>query len=372
MGWLSGVLWSGGAILALFGVMLFVYQEKLLYFPDMPFRDPDDNPKGMRHPGEFGLPFEDVFMTTADGVRIHGWLLKQPQADMVATIVYFHGNAGNIGFRLPSAGEMYRKLGANVFLVEYRGYGKSRGTPSEHGLLLDALAALDALRGTGSGGSGGGGGCGGCGSGSIGRRGGGGGGGGGGLGVDPTQLIVFGRSLGGAVAIAAADAAPSKVAAVVVENTFLSVPHMVDVVMPLLRPLKPLVLRMKWPSDERMPRLVQPVLFVAGQLDELVPPWHMERLFELCAAPKRMLRVRRGTHNDTWLRAGDRYYEVMREFIAQTAVQRVATAESCIEGDAADGQLVVQPGDAGAVDAIPTMPKLGPTLPARPERRKED
>ncbi|CAM9483817.1 unnamed protein product, partial [Choristocarpus tenellus] len=241
MGWLSNAAYCIGGICVLgvaFGVALFLYQEKLLYFPTLPIKDPDDNPRGLRSPAEHGLKYEDMYMTTLDNVRIHGWLLRSSNTEKVPTILYFHGNAGNIGMRLINAKEMLQALQCNIFLVEYRGYGKSEGIPSEEGLVLDAEAALRALKED-----------------PLAR-------------VDPDKLIVFGRSLGGAVAIAAAVEYPDQARrfwrALVVENTFLSISHMVDQVFPVLSGIKWLVLRLRWDSQERLKRLERPVLFFSG------------------------------------------------------------------------------------------------------------
>ncbi|CAM9570354.1 unnamed protein product, partial [Discosporangium mesarthrocarpum] len=151
------------------------------------------------------------------------------------TVVYFHGNAGNIGLRLTSAREMLHAVGCNVFLVDYRGYGKSEGSPTEEGLILDAEASLQALRDDPK------------------------------SGVDPEKVVVFGRSLGGAVALAAATRFPDLVKAVVVENTFLSISHMVDEVLPVLSGVKGIVLRLRWDNQERVRHLKRPVLFISGK-----------------------------------------------------------------------------------------------------------
>eukprot|EP00611_Tribonema_gayanum_P032779 TRINITY_DN991_c0_g1_i14.p1 TRINITY_DN991_c0_g1~~TRINITY_DN991_c0_g1_i14.p1 ORF type:complete len:392 (+),score=135.46 TRINITY_DN991_c0_g1_i14:158-1177(+) len=267
----------------------------MLYFPQLPTgsRHPDSNPEGFRNPGEVGLPYEDLFITTEDGVRVHGWLVKQANvaaARAAPTLLYFHGNAGNIGYRLINARDLYR-LGLNVLLVEYRGYGKSEGVPTEKGLMLDAEAFVRALR-------------------TDARH-----------GVHPDRLVTFGRSLGGAVAMAAAAARPDDVAAVVAENTFLSISHMVDELMPLLKRLKPYVLKLKWDTGELAPQIKQPVLLISGAQDELVPPWHMRRLQQLLTNSAKVTfhLVPTGTHNDTWLRGGAAYYRAIANFISEVA-----------------------------------------------------
>ncbi|CAM9169507.1 unnamed protein product [Ectocarpus sp. 12 AP-2014] len=294
MGWLSGLMWCAGGVGALsvtVGALLFVYQDRLLYIPSVPIRDPDDNPRGYRNPLEQGISYEDMYMPTLDGIKIHGWLLKSPEASKVPTLVYFHGNAGNIGFRLVNARQMQLAIGCNVLMVDYRGYGKSEGTPTEEGLMLDVEASLRALRESPK------------------------------SGVHPDKLILFGRSLGGAVALAGADRYPDLVRAVIVENTFISVSHMVDQLMPMLSGIKWLVLRLRWDNEEKARRLTRPVLYISGLKDELIPPWHMRALYnaspERSGGGKRIFTVKDGTHNDTWERGGLEYLQALRSFMEE-------------------------------------------------------
>ncbi|DBA03096.1 TPA: hypothetical protein N0F65_003343 [Lagenidium giganteum] len=286
--WAVNLLYTGSALFGGALLLLYVYQDKLLYFPTIPGAPKltSDNPAGYRNPGEFSIDYEDVNITTADGVKLHAWLMKQPNYKTQATVVFFHGNAGNIGFRLPNAVHLFRKVKCNVLLVDYRGYGHSDGEPTEHGLKLDAEAALDALLARPD--------------------------------IDRSKIVLFGRSLGGAVAVHLADKMPDKVAAIVLENTFLSISTMVNALMPMLRYFKPLVLRIGWDSEKIIPRLTHPILFVAGLQDELVPHNHMQKLYTLAKSSRGAFwhGVDHGTHNDTWLRGGDRYFEAWRQFLA--------------------------------------------------------
>jgi fermentation-respiration switch protein FrsA (DUF1100 family) len=128
-----------------------------------------------------------------------------------------------------------------------------------------------------------------------------------------SPLVAFGRSLGGAVSISLAHKYPDRIKAVVVENTFLSIAAMVDRLMPYVSKLKSLILRINWDSDVKIRDLKQPILFISGENDELVPTFHMRRLVELAqkSAYKELFSVPGGTHNDTWEKAFD-YYEVRR------------------------------------------------------------
>ena len=115
---------------AVLGVLYF-YQDALLYFPDQP----ESSRVFVQTPHKFGLPFENFYLKTRDGIRINVMLIKQPAPRLAVapTVLFFHGNAGNIGHRLINSHALYKNCGCNVFLVEYRGYGRSDGAPSEHG-----------------------------------------------------------------------------------------------------------------------------------------------------------------------------------------------------------------------------------------------
>lgn len=233
----------------------------------------------------------------------------------------------DIGYRLPNAVHLYRKVGCNVLLVDYRGYGHSEGEPSERGLKLDAEAALDAMHARAD--------------------------------IDASKIVLFGRSLGGAVAVYLAERAPAKVAGVIVENTFLSISSMVDALMPALRLVKPLVLRLDWNSERAIQNLPHPMLFVAGLEDELVPHSHMRTLFTLARKSARPVwyAVPNGTHNDTWLRGGDAYFDALRNFLDALGGQTCAT-------DSANTLPVAEGG-------IPTMP-LASTLRSLQSKPKDE
>ncbi|CAD5125735.1 DgyrCDS13944 [Dimorphilus gyrociliatus] len=217
-----------GGLLTFFAVVLgiiakFYYvQDNLLYHPNMP-----SNSRLFSHtPETFYLPgvdeTENLMITTKDNVKIHIEILMQSveKRAQAPTIVFFHGNAGNIGHRLPNAFAMFVHLGANVVLVEYRGYGRSSGTPSEYGLYYDAESALDFVLNHPKLGSSG--------------------------------VIVFGRSLGGAIAIYLA-----------------SHPQYSQKIFAL------------YSSLSRIKHISVPSLFISGQADTLVPKEMMNTLYEV-------------------------------------------------------------------------------------------
>lgn len=276
--------------------LLYAKQDNLLYFPEIGGipRRPSQNPRRYRSPAEHDIPFESHMIACQDGVKIHSWLLLHPDSRNAQkpTIIFFHGNAGNIGLRLPNAIQMYRDLNANVMMVEYRGYGESDDVPpSEAGLKLDAQAALRFI----------------CDHPSI----------------DSSRIFVFGRSLGGAVGFHLAHYAQQNslpVAGVLVENTFTSISDMVDHLMPYVKLLKPLVLRIGWDSSRIVSSIRAPTLYLAGEADELVPHPMMLQLYKSsnkASLLARMYVIPGGTHNETWLQGGRTYWDRIRSFIAE-------------------------------------------------------
>lgn len=175
---------------------MFQAQDNLLYHPENPLHSRVYIPV----PSIFNLPYETLNLRTRDKdpVTLHGFFIRHPgeKGNFCPTMIFLHGNAGNLGHRLQNANGFYHSLACNVLLIEYRGYGLSTGAPSEKGLYTDVRVAIDYLFTRHD--------------------------------IDHNQIIIFGRSLGGAVAIdAAADAVyGSKVMCVLVENTFTSIPEM--------------------------------------------------------------------------------------------------------------------------------------------------
>ncbi|GBG27155.1 Monoacylglycerol lipase ABHD12 [Hondaea fermentalgiana] len=272
---------------------LIVKQNAILYIPHP---DPSMSRAPDVTPLAFGdMPYEDVEIVTEDGVRIHSWLILQSAQDPAAnracnTLIYFHGNAGNVANRLPFYASLHEELKVNILAVDYRGFGSSQGEPSEPGLKEDARAvarfAADCKH------------------------------------IDPDRVFIFGRSLGGAVAIdllASADCGVN-VRGLVVENTFLSLAEMAMVVYPFLKPLRPFLrppfLRNEWRSRDCIARIPCPILFISGGQDELIPPEQMRQLFRLSRrVPGTQFRlVPNGGHNDTPLHGGKEYTATIGNF----------------------------------------------------------
>lgn len=268
--------------------LLYFYQNKMIYLPcpmGFPGLFPEDNPTGYQNPLERNLPYENVYITTKDNLKLHGWLVKRNESD-APTVVIFQANAGNMGLRMDIIEQFVVHLSVNVFIVSYRGYGHSEGVPTEEGLKLDAEAALEYVFTKAP--------------------------------IDRQKVFLHGSSLGGAVAIyAASELNHYNIRGVILENTFTSLPDMVDAVMPLLAYLKKPILRNFWPSENRIRTVKIPILFISGDNDELVPPFHMQRLKDAAVSTslKEEYIVAGGTHNMTWRLAGMMYVVRANQFI---------------------------------------------------------
>jgi pimeloyl-ACP methyl ester carboxylesterase len=329
--WRMGTLGAGlGGLIATF---LYFKQDSLLYFPEIGGipRRPGSNPRRYRSPAEHQIAFESLNIECEDGVSIHSWLLLQEEsAKSAPTIVFFHGNAGNIGLRLPNARQMMKNLNVNVMMVEYRGYGDSDTVkPNEEGLKLDGQAALRFIAKHPK--------------------------------IDPLKIFVFGRSLGGSVAFHLAQYAQQNnlpLAGVIVENTFLSISSMVDHLMPYLAPFKALVLRLDWNSEKIVPRLEMPVFYIAGAKDSLVPHPHMLKLYKMTTRSRlvRLHVVPDGTHNETWVQGGQEYWDAFARFL----IQAMQTTETCLDQPtpvkSSNERTEIPNGSNSATDAIPIMP----------------
>jgi hypothetical protein len=243
---------------------------------------PERYPNGTWQPEVYGVVVEDCWFSSADGTLLHGWWIAARRAR--GTVLYCHGNAGNITSRLNILQQL-RKLRLNVFAFDYRGYGRSAGRPSEAGVLADARAAHDYL---------------------VGER-----------GQAPEQIVLVGHSLGGAIAIDTALHRP--VAGLIAQSTFTSVKEMARLRFPGL-PLH-WVTRSRLGSLDKVSRLDLPKLFVHGTQDETIPLALGRRLFEAAAAPKEWFEVSRAGHNDVYRHGGWRYLRRIHTF-----------ARSCLSG----------------------------------------
>jgi uncharacterized protein len=224
-------------------------------------------------PSSVGLAFRDVAFTAADGVQLHGWLIP---GRTPTTLLYSHGNAGNISGRVAIARLLVDQLGVGVFLYDYRGYGKSEGTPTEAGLVSDALGARAALLREG---------------------------------VAAQNIVYFGRSLGAAVTIDLALAHPPR--GVVLEAPFASVRAMAATVLPG----GSWMFRTRWDSLAKIPNLRAPLLVLHGDADETIPLAQGRAIFDAAPEPKTFYSIWAGRHYDMQAKWSE-YWAVWRTFLA--------------------------------------------------------
>jgi fermentation-respiration switch protein FrsA (DUF1100 family) len=255
----------------LIGATLFlvIFEKRLIYFPATRV---DVTPRA------FGLPFDEVLIEVEPGVSIHGWFIKAKTEPRVATVLFSHGNAGNIGDRVDRV-VAWRDLGVDFLLYDYRGFGKSTGDPDEEGTYRDGRAAYDYL---------------------VRSR-----------GLDPARIILMGESLGCAISVQLAI--ERKAAGLVLEAPFASVPRMAATVYPFL-PVG-LFVRTRYDNLAKIPKLKMPLLVVQGALDEVIPISQGRMVFDAAPEPKRFLAIEGAHHNDAYVIGGEGYRRAIAEFV---------------------------------------------------------
>ena len=230
-----------------------------------------------RTPRDVGLDYLDLYFTTADNVRLNGWFIPHLQAS--ATMIWFHGNAGNIGDRVDNIKLLHDKTHINIFIFDYRGYGRSPGSSSETTTYIDGDAAMNFVRTQ--------------------------------LQVESKNLLIFGRSLGAAVAAEMASRHDSR--AVILESPFMSIREMARVMLPAL-PIGPL-LSAKFDVIDKVGKITAPLLVLHGDQDEIIPFEQGQRVFAAARQPKQFYPIKGAGHNDTFIVGGNGYYERLQSFI---------------------------------------------------------
>ena len=247
-------------------IVLFMYffQSKMIYYPYLAI---------VRTPADVFLKFEDVRVEIAN-LKVHGWWIpaEQPRG----TILFCHGNAGNISHRIDSI-LIFHKLDYNVMIFDYRGYGLSEGSPSEQGTYEDGEAFWNFLVTEKQ--------------------------------QTPEDIVLFGRSLGGGVASWLAVKQPCR--GIILESTFTSVPDLAAQIYPFL-PVKPLA-KIRYPSLERLPQIHCPVLIIHSPDDELIPYSHGQKLFEAANEPKSFLELQ-GSHNEGYMLSAVEYVKGLKAY----------------------------------------------------------
>jgi uncharacterized protein len=246
-------------------LLIMMFFENALIFPASQFPEGNWNPRG--------ISVEDANFTAADGTRIHGWYLAREHPR--AVVLYCHGNGGNITHRADVMRDLSERVGVSLLMFDYRGYGKSEGSPHEAGVVADARAARAWLAAK--------------------------------AGVDENRIVLIGESLGGAVAV---DLATDGARALILEDTFSTAPDVAAVHYPWI-PVR-LLMRTQFNSVAKIASYHGPLFQSHGDRDQIVPLALARRLFDAANEPKQFLLLRGNDHNDG--RSGQ-YYDQLREFL---------------------------------------------------------
>lgn len=264
------VLAIGAGLYIFLMLFLFVFQSSLIYFPDNQI---------ISTPHEIGLNYDAVSFKATDGVELSGWFIP---ASSEIVVLFCHGNAGNISDRLDSL-QVFHKLGLNTFIFDYRGYGESAGKTTEQGTYRDAEGAWNFL---------------------VREK-----------GFKQDEIIIFGRSLGGAVA--AHLAMTQQPSALILESTFTSIPDLGAGLYPFF-PVR-LLSRFNYSVVDFVRRVHCPVLVVHSLEDDIVPYGLGVKVYRAANEPKEFLEIA-GDHNSGFLMSGESYMNGLRSFINKYAI----------------------------------------------------
>ncbi len=254
----------------LFGFcLIFVYvkyiEHKGIFYPSKDI---------LAYPSSSGFSFEDAEIITEDNLKINGWFLQNPKAKY--TLLFLHGNAGNIGDRIDKIGMLY-ELGLNIFIIDYRGFGKSEGKPSESGLYKDASASYHFL---------------------VNKR-----------NIAADEVVLYGESLGTAVAVDLAS--KNNVKALILEGAFSSGKDMAKEIYPFLPRI---IFSSSYNSLAKVRDAKMPKLFIHSREDEIIPYRLARRLYEASPHPKEFVSMN-GPHNESFFIFASEYKKAIKEFI---------------------------------------------------------
>jgi fermentation-respiration switch protein FrsA (DUF1100 family) len=255
-------------LLGLLAVLWTQLERIFVFFP---------TPEIIYTPAQTGLKYEEVFFTTDDGQRLNGWFVPG-YTDV--TWLWFHGNGGNISHRVDEIAQIHHRLGVNLFIFDYRGYGKSEGVPSERSTYRDARTALAYLQERPD--------------------------------VNPEKIIYFGQSLGAAVAVELAAHQPPL--GLVLVAPFVSLSDMSRILYPQL-PAVPWLVRNRYNSLAHLSSIHCPLLILHGDRDTIVPISQGRKLFNAANEPKQFQVLYGAGHNDTYIAGGDIYWDALSEFL---------------------------------------------------------
>ncbi len=257
--------------LLMLNAFMYLQQSRMIFFPTSRLQ---------QNPADWGLEYQDVNFNTADGIQLHGWFI--PHADSERVLLFFHGNAGNISHRQASI-EIFHRLGMNVLIFDYRGYGQSAGKPSEHGLYQDGTAAWSFL--------------------TVEK------------GFMPDQIVIFGRSLGGTAAANLASSVEAR--GLILESTLSSARDFARQAFWLLSRL--VVLRYNLNTAEYLSHVTAPVLVLHSPNDEIMPFNLGEKVFAAANQPKQFVHMR-GGHNNGFYESQPEYEQTLGRWINELFV----------------------------------------------------
>lgn len=252
--------------LLMLNVLMYFQQPLMIFFPMSEL---------YQTPANWGFEYEEVTFKTEDDVQLHGWFIPNHESEQV--LLFFHGNAGNISHRRESI-EIFHRLGLNVFIIDYRGYGQSKGKPNEKGLYLDASAAWRYLTEEKA--------------------------------FDADDILIFGRSLGGAVA--AKLAAEVQARGLILESTMSSAKAFARDVFTILSRL--VVIRYDFNTAQYIQRVDYPVLVLHSPDDEIMPFRLGEKVYESANQPKHFVRMR-GDHNSGFYLSQPEYEQELANWL---------------------------------------------------------
>lgn len=275
MGSIAAFVVGAAVLYAIFALLLYVFQQRLVFFPTTGAYPVT--------PDFIDLSWRDVSLTADDGTRIVGWFVEGPDED-APVVLFFHGNAGDMSHRLGILKALHH-LGAATLMIDYRGYGRSGGRPDEDGLYQDARAAWQWLT----------------------RE----------AGYAPDRIVLFGRSLGGPVA--AWLAAQHEPAGLVLESAFTSMPHLAAHHYPWL-PARWLA-RYDFDTEAAIARSECPLLIAHSADDEIVPFHHADALAAVRPETTRRVRLS-GSHNDPSLEVDEAWRSALGDFIQHHAARQ--------------------------------------------------
>ncbi len=256
-------------IFILSGIVFYQQLENIIiFYPDKALDD---------RPSNWDLSYRDIKFLTPDGQKLHGWFF--PASGKPPVLLFCHGNAGNISHRIENI-KFLVKRDISVFIFDYRGYGQSSGRPSEKGIYIDGIAAYDYLT-------------------EIEK-------------ISPNRIVIFGRSIGSAVAIELA--LKRKVRCLIIESTFTSTKDMAKTIFPffIVSPFLP----HHYNNIIKIGYVSAPKLIIHGNNDKIVPFTMGEKLFAKATGPKTFLPLNGAGHNDTYIIGGEGYFDALVNFIS--------------------------------------------------------